>query len=341
MDTIKIIFPIKFNKSLPKITDSVEILMAGLNDLIKIGALKGNLDDILLDYDVDKDTGYIEAILKKDALVDASKLNTSNSSLSHPLDLNKIKDYFEIENRSYSASSIQERLRLTSLDPKQRFRYIILDYKRYFNQKKSKLEKDPVQIKRLKDMFLVDMMGIFNDIMPALVEGKQLAQLTGLNNVSDGLVNVSKNLSLAYRRALKQAKDGAISKNNLQDLQKQYATFMNLLIPQVFPGIDKIPGVGVKSYSDTNVDSSEFGWLKLTTNSPEKYQELLNKIKESLSSDDVTEVTLVVNNNPKSSVKFNKSDNINSIDFGKIQSNIVESSKEYSYTSEGRIKLFS
>lgn len=249
MDTNNVIiqFPILAK---PPLTEEAAIqeMTEGLNTLIKIGAVEGPLDDILIDYEVNLDGGMTIAYLKEDCLYDASKLNTVGSSNAYefPKDLSTEVDLSEFD-KTYSAASIQERMRVMRMNPKLRLRYTVMDYKRFYNGKKKDFEKHPEKFEQLRNMFLTDLMGLFTEILPYIEEGKQLNSLIGVSQVSPKMSQVARELSLVYRRALKSEKStGQINKSIFQRLKTTYAEFMNQLMDTVFPGWKEIMAGGGK-----------------------------------------------------------------------------------------------
>ena len=95
---------------------AIQEMITGLKRLIETGAIKGKLDDILKDYEVNLDARYTKAYLEPGVLHDASKLNTVGSAVSYnPSE----------EQRTFSVATILERLRLAKRDPKIRLRMIV------------------------------------------------------------------------------------------------------------------------------------------------------------------------------------------------------------------------
>lgn len=330
MEVVRIEFPIKTTTAYSEEV-AVSAMVEGLKKLIEFGALKGNIDSFVQNYEVSNPGGFAVAIIDKTALVDASKLSSVGASLSFPVDLPT--EEIKLEDRKFSAATIQERLRLNGLDPKIKFRATLLDYKKYYKANESKLTKNPVILNRLKNMFLVDMMGIFNDVLPYIKEGKQLSTLTGLSTLTDGLNNISKDLSLAYRKALQQAKGGQISRSVFQSLQVKYAQFMNTLIPQVFPGIDK---VDLTEAQKTHSESRN-GVVSIETTNPKVITELVEWIQKI--GNGGHSFTIVVDPDNKDYQKKFEWDGDGSDKISKV-SMIESDKKSYSMTSDGRIKLF-
>jgi len=182
---------------------------------------------------------YNDFVDETSYLVFSEPTDVSLGNLEAPTDA-PTESYIS-EGREFSASSIQERFRVSKLDPKMRFRVMILDYKRYYAQKKNSLERDPKQLKMLRNMFLQDLMGIFVEVLPFILDGKQLNTLIGVSQVTPSINKQARDLSMIYRRALKAEKSsGQIPKSIYQSLKKSYADFVNALVPQVFPGMDDI-----------------------------------------------------------------------------------------------------
>ena len=256
-------------------------------------------------------------------------------------------------------------MRVSGLDPKVKFRVTILDYQRYYAANKAKLLADPVTLTKLKNMFLLDTMGIFNEILPHIQEGKQLANLTGLTNVTKGMNTQARDLSLAYKRALDQSKtSGALSKNILMTLKDKYALFMNSLVSQVFPGIDNIKAEAVKeSPQGTQVTSRSFadadnqnnqqgdsqqqmpsnvsnglktGVLTIHTSAPDLIEEFLNLLKTAGENNASVNINMTDSNNATKQLSWNLSG------ADKITEIVKESYSSFSYnfTDDGRVKLF-
>lgn len=332
--TIRIEFPIKNSTGFTE-AQAIQNMVAGLNKLIEIKAIKGDLDSIVENYEIANPGGWAVAIIKKDALVDASKLETVGANLSFPMNI--VEDIITVpQTKQFSAASINERLRLQGLDPKIKFRLTVLDYKKYYTSNKNKMTKDPRLMKNLKNLFISDMMSIFTQILPFIEEGKQLQTLTGLSTVTKGMNTAAKDLSTAYRKALKQAKNGQISSSVLRPLQEKYSNFMNLLIVQIFPGIDKILNPDTKTFSERVK-----GTITIHTTFPESLYKFLNVLEENLSSGKDTEVQIISVDEDdnrqltyKTTFNGNGRDRINQILLSKVDH------RDYAITEDGLIDLF-
>jgi hypothetical protein len=277
MKVVNIEFPLKSSMKLTE-PEAVKVMMAGLQKLIEFGAIRGNIDDILRSYEFTDKLGYAIAVVDKDCIIDASKLNSIGASYVYHVDpINPKTEEDEI--RQFSVATIQERLRISSMDPKIRFRLTIQDYKKYWKGSLNKIKAKPEMAKRLRNMFLVDLMGIFSEILPYIQEGKQLAALIGVNAITDGLTTSSRELSNAYRKALNQSKTGQISKGVYTGLQAKYSEFVNLLIPQIFPGIDDILKSTSESENKSFSGENNGGILTIVADDVEKLRAIISEIE--------------------------------------------------------------
>lgn len=269
MKEVIVVLPIIRSKAVVSDAEVVQQMTRDLEVLINIGALKGTIDDIIQDFSYDKDAGYINVTTLDTNIGMTDKLTTVGAGLS-PKATYQVSEEIITDNlntvpnngfKLFSTASIQERLRVAQRNPKMRFRYTIIDYKRFYNQKKSQLEKNPEMMKALTNMFLTDMSGMMTEILPMIEEGKQLATLVGVSQVTKGLNKVARDLSIYYRRALKAQKTaGMINKSVYQKLKDAYTEFMTELMKQVFPGIDtdKVDNGAVDSKVDQEVMSRQY-----------------------------------------------------------------------------------
>jgi hypothetical protein len=102
-------------------------------------------------------------------------------------------------------------------------------------------------------MFLTDVMGMFTEVLPQIEEGKQLATLVGTSQVTPKLNKVARELSMAYRRALKMEKNSEqLNKGVYSRLKKSYTEFMTELLEQVFPGMNEGQKEESRKYSHTS-----------------------------------------------------------------------------------------
>lgn len=294
MNIVNIEFPLKNSIRLSE-PEAVTAMLAGLNRLKKVGAIKGEIDDILVSYQFTDKLGYCVASVDDGCIVDASKLNTIGASLSFPIDPNLMKpvqQYSDPEDRQFSTATIQERLRLSAMNPRMKFKLTLQDYKRYWQSNRTKIEDKPVNAKNLKNMFLIDLTGIFSQILPYIQEGKQLDSLIGVNLATEGLNTVSKELSMAYKKALQQSSTGQISKTVFTQLQNTYSKFINMLVPQVFPGIEDVLKNLPKEGKTRSFSDDDESIVTLICNDSDQIIKVLQRIKSRLDKDKSTMVTI-------------------------------------------------
>jgi hypothetical protein len=245
MGNVVIAIPLIYSGEKLNYTDDqkVEFMVMQLTRLIDLGALKGTIDEFMQDFDFSTD-GYVKAVIDESAIGLTDQFNTVGGSFApeyevkevSPLDVATYEDAMKL----FSVSSINDRMRIAMRDPKQRFRYTILDFKRYYNSKKRKIQSDPKFAEKLRNIFMTDVMGMMVEVLPYIEVGKQLAQLVGTNQVSPGLNKIARELSLAYKLALRQEKQaGMINKTKYANLKEKYSEFMQILIDTVMPGINE------------------------------------------------------------------------------------------------------
>lgn len=325
---VEITFPIK---DADKVTEEEAVLqmIEGLKKLVELGGLKGKVDDFVQNYRIEGGSGFAVAVIDKDAVRDPSYLQTLGAGYSYPSDFD-LKTVL-IEDKNFSVSSIKERVRVGSMPIKTRFRYIILDYKRFFNQNKRKVLANRELAKTVRNLFLMDIMGIFNEVVPMLEEGKQLSQLTGLSTLTKDMMRVSKELSMAYRRAMKQLNgQGQMSKTNISILQEKYSEFMNMLIPQIFPGIEETLAV---TKQESEVGGNRYIYIEQGEESSKTLYEILQSIMDKLNENSDVSVT-IRSGDYNSNFNLGKGDSIVNLNHDKISENFT-----YSYTNDGRIKI--
>jgi hypothetical protein len=218
-------------------------MIKGLELLKERGAINPDIEDldsIIENYEFQPNTGYAIAFVREDALIDKSKLGDAQaaelSDYETFVDPSMIVNQEDELSKTFSAASIKDEMRLVKYNPKVRLRYIVLDFKRYWNANKNKLLKDPKQADYLAQMFQLRIMGLFEEVVPFIEEGKQLATLIGISQVTPKLTKVSRELSLIYRKAMKAEKtQGMIPRNYYSKLKTSYAQFMTGLLEAVMP----------------------------------------------------------------------------------------------------------
>lgn len=156
--------------------------------------------------------------------------------------------------KNNSVTSIRERLTLSRMSPRMKFRRIMLDYKKFYNMSKSKISHDDFVL--LKNLFTSDVMSIMNVITPELMKGKQINTMLGLSALSKELRIAGQKLSPQMRLGLNEEKNrGAVSPNRYKMLSSAYNEFIDALLKYVFGEDYKTIGVDEMANVTEAVDS--------------------------------------------------------------------------------------
>lgn len=137
------------------------------------------------------------------------------------------------ESRNFSAATIRERVRLAKFSVRQRFRRMILDYKKFNEMSRDNMSAQEFNI--VKSLFVSDVMNIMNAITPEIMNGKQINTLLGLSAFGKELRIAGQELQIPYRMAMNEEKrTGAVTKMRYQKIQDAYNKFVKALIDHVF-----------------------------------------------------------------------------------------------------------
>jgi len=204
-----------------------EFVLMKVTNLISEGALVGDPKDILIDYEVPELEGVVYVELENGCLLDAAKLNTEGASMVNP----------EIDTtpRTFSVASIRERLTQMDKAPRARLKTMIRDYVKYYQSQSKNLMDNQELLTQFLSLFVLDLMGLFNDILPEIKSGKQLGTLLGLKSVSNELNEIAGRLSVAYKKALRaEESSGQLTKGILSVLKETYSEFIHALVNELF-----------------------------------------------------------------------------------------------------------
>lgn len=255
METVRIKLNLKTNKPLDEYVATEQINNA-VKKLVELGSFKGKPSDILLNYDIILGpTNYAVLDLRKDAYVDGADLASIGAEKVSNEELPKGNSVLEAT-KSYSQATLNERLRLSGLDPRQRCRYVVMDYKRYYTGHKDKLLENTDQLRMLRDLFLNDFMAMFTQVSPLIEDGKQLNALLGLQVIAPDISKSAREFSLAYKRAAQSEKStGAPSPAMYKVLVAKYRAFIDALLPSIFPGIENVQVKKGKDIKENSVQT--------------------------------------------------------------------------------------
>lgn len=173
--------------------------------------------------------------------VQYSDENSINPVRSIELDERSFNEIKATEQKSYSVAALKERLREAKFSPRQKFRRLCLDNKRFYASVKSKISDN--DFKLLKGLLASDVMNILNSVMPEIIKGKQINTLLGLSALSKSLRLAGAKLQMPMRMGLSEEKRvGAVSKKRYQDLSSAYNDFIKAVFEYCYGENDQVVG---------------------------------------------------------------------------------------------------
>jgi hypothetical protein len=147
------------------------------------------------------------------------------------------------EQKAFSAATIRERVRLAKFSIRQRFRRMIIDYKKFNEMTRNNMSADDFKI--VRGLFTSDVMNIMNTITPDIMKGKQINTLLGLSAFGKDLRVAGQELQIPYRMAMNEEKRlGSVTKMRYQRIQSAYNKFIDALLAHVFGEDYKSIGLG-------------------------------------------------------------------------------------------------
>lgn len=150
-----------------------------------------------------------------------------------------IEEISDIKNqtceKSFSVTSLRERVRENGYSVRQRFRLLVLSYKQLIRQMGGVEKIKPETLKIMKSLFTTDLLDIMKSITPDIMAGKNPGTLLGASSLGKNVRVAVQQLFLPYKMALSEvSKTNAISKNRYQKIQEAYMNFTNAMIEEVF-----------------------------------------------------------------------------------------------------------
>jgi hypothetical protein len=168
-------------------------------------------------------------------------------------------------------------------------------------------------------MFLTDIMGMMSEVLPYIKEGKQLNTIVGTSQVSPSLNKIARELSLAYKLALRQQdQSGMINKTKYANLRDKYAEFMNILMEATMPGLNESLSQDKEKGESRKYSFSKDGRIRMFTEEDP----------------DLTPVQIEREAEEEAKQEEKEANKIDSL------SREEQSQREYSRSEDGRIKLF-
>jgi hypothetical protein len=140
-----------------------------------------------------------------------------------------------VKEKTFSVTSVKERVKEAKLSPRERFRRLILDYKQVVKASGGISKIDEPTLKVMKSLFASDVLSIMQVVTPMVLEGKNLVTLLNAGALGVEVRKASQAMFIPYKQALAEAeKQGYVSKNKYQAIQTAYATFIKSLQNFVF-----------------------------------------------------------------------------------------------------------
>lgn len=137
--------------------------------------------------------------------------------------------------KSFTAMSVNERIRYAKLSPRERFRRLILDYRQSIKTQGgvNKIDKDTLKI--MKSLFAGDVLEIMKTVTPMVLEGKNLMTLLNAGSLGVQVRKACQAMYLPYKQALMEVgKQGFVSKQRFSKITAAYSEFISSLQDYVF-----------------------------------------------------------------------------------------------------------
>ena len=122
-----------------------------------------------------------------------------------------------VKEKTFSVTSVKERVKEAKLSPRERFRRLILDYKQVVKASGGVSKIDEETLKVMKSLFASDVLSIMQVVTPMVLEGKNLVTLLNAGSLGVEVRKASQAMFIPYKQALAEAeKLGYVSKNKYQ-----------------------------------------------------------------------------------------------------------------------------
>lgn len=147
------------------------------------------------------------------------------------------KNSMEEREKTFSASSIKDRIREAKLSPRERFRRLIVDYKQAVKAQGGVNKIDEETLRIMKSLFAADVLNIMSVVTPLVLQGKNLVTLLNAGSLGVEVRKAAQAMSIPYKKALAEAeKVGQVSKQNYQNITRTYTQFIKALQNVIFGG---------------------------------------------------------------------------------------------------------
>lgn len=144
--------------------------------------------------------------------------------------------------REFSAIGVKDRIREGKMNPRMRFRRLIIAYKQVIKSMGGVEKIDDETLKIMKSLFTTDILDIMKTVTPEVLKGKPINTLIGASSLGKNVRLATQQLQLPYRQALMESeRQGFVSKMRYEKIQAAYIGFCNSLIDEVFSSKSTIP----------------------------------------------------------------------------------------------------
>ena len=137
--------------------------------------------------------------------------------------------------KEFSQAHVIERVRLSKMGPRLKFRRLIIDYRQALKSQGGAEKIDPDTLKIMKSLFTTDLLGIMQEITPQVLLGKNLNALLGASALGVEVRKAAQALQVPYKLALIESqKQGFVSKVRYQKIRDAYTEFAKSVLDYVF-----------------------------------------------------------------------------------------------------------
>lgn len=157
-----------------------------------------------------------------------AKVFSSDGSVSEISDCNSSQ-------KTFSAMSVNERVKFAKFTPRERFRRMIIDYRQALKSQGGIQKIDSETLRVMKSLFASDVLNIMGVVTPQVLQGKNVVTLLNAGAMGPEVRKACQALQMPYRMALQENKKiGYISKMRYQKIQESYTEFISALQNYVF-----------------------------------------------------------------------------------------------------------
>lgn len=137
------------------------------------------------------------------------------------------------EDRTFSAGMVKTRLKVMNLAPKVRLARIVKDYKLFYKGSSKSMTAE--QMNQAQELFVSDVMGVFNSVVENVINGSNLVSLLGLTMYDKSVADAGRKLSIVYGKSLKlERATGDVPATLYRQLSELFEIFFTKLKEEVF-----------------------------------------------------------------------------------------------------------